>query len=162
MRANITLLQWTYESLWILLSFVITGFFTWSIYPNTDIILFFYICITMILAMNYLRWIAFPRYSPLMYSFWFKMIMLFANIPLIIMMLRYFLSSMEIFDSFNFSYGYSQGYFIKDGVSLEFIMYVRTLMISSFTSFALLLLMFELRATQLIFRWRQVPDSLLK
>ncbi|HUH75194.1 MAG TPA: hypothetical protein VLZ75_12410 [Chitinophagales bacterium] len=162
MRANISLLQWSYEFLWILLSFVVTSIFTWSIYPNVNNTLFFYISVTMILAMNYLRWIAFPRYSPLMFSFWFKMVMLMINIPLMILMLRYFLSSLEIFDSFNFSYGYSESYFIKDGVSLEFIVYVRTLMIASFTSFTLLLLMFELRATQLIFRWRQVPGSLLK
>lgn len=162
MKANITVLQWVYESLWLLISFVITGFFTWEIFPKVDIILFSYICLTMILSMNYLRWIAFPRYSPLMFSFWFKMSMLIINIPLLFTMLNYFLSAMEIFDSFNFSTGYSKGNFIQEGVTLEFILYVRTLMLASFTSFFLLLLMFEMRATQLIFRWRQVPDKLLK
>lgn len=69
---------------------------------------------------------------------------------------------MEIFDSFNFSSGYNKGNFIDEGVPLEFILYVRTLMMAAFTSFFLLLLMFEMRATQLIFRWRQVPNQLLK
>jgi hypothetical protein len=162
MRANITLLQWLYEFLWILVSVVITGFFTWRIFPNIDIKLFGYICLTMFLSMNYLRWIAFPRYSPLMFSFWFKMSMLILNIPLLFTMLNYFLSALEIFDSFNFSSGYSKGYFINEGVPLEFILYVRTLMMASFSSFFLLLVMFEMRATQLIFRWRQVPNQLLK
>ncbi len=162
MSANIKVLQWVYELLWVLISIIITGFFTWSIFPKVDKMLFVYICTTMILSMNYLRWIAFPRYSPLMFSFWFKMSMLIINIPLLFFMLKFFLSSMEIFDSFNFSSGYSKEYFIQEGAPLEFILYVRTLMLASFSSFFLLLLMFELRATQLIFRWRQVPNSLTK
>lgn len=162
MKANITLLQWGNEILWLIASVVITTFMTWSIYPEIDKGFFFYISGTMFLALNYLRWILFPRYSPIMFSFWFKMVMLLINIPLLMVIGKYFLSIMEIFDSFNFSYGYSESHLIRENAPLDFIQQVRTLTIASVASFLVLTVIFEIRAVQLIFKWRQVPSALLK
>lgn len=162
MKANITLLQWGNEILWLIASVVITTFMTWNIYPEIDNGFFWYISGTMFLALNYLRWILFPRYSPIMFSFWFKMVMLLVNIPLLMVIGKYFLSIMEIFDSFNFSYGYSESYLIRENAPLEFIQQVRTLTIASVASFLVLTIIFEIRAVQLIFKWRQVPTALLK
>lgn len=162
MKENITLLQWAYEILWIFSSIVITTFFTWSIYQDIDRGFFLYIAGTMFLALNYLRWILFPKYSPVMHSFWFKLVMLFINIPLLMVLGKYFLSIMEILDSFNFSYGYSESHLIKENAPLDFIMKVRTLTIASVASLLFLIVIFEVRAVQLIFKLRQVPGRLLK
>ncbi len=162
MKANITLLQWVNEILWLIASIVITAFMTWSVYPEIDKGFFGYIAGTMILGLNYLRWILFPKHSPIMLSFWFKMVMLLVNIPLLMIVGKYFLSIMEIFDSFNFSYGFSESNLIREGSSLDFIQYIRNLTIGSVASLLVLIVMFEIRAVQLIFRWRQVPESLLK
>lgn len=162
MKSNIILLQWVNEILWLIASVVITAFLTWNIYQDIDRFFFWYIAATMILGLNYLRWILFPRHSPIMLSFWFKMVMLLVNIPLLMVIGKYFLSIMEIFDSFNFSYGLSSSYLIKADATLDFIQQVRTLTIASVASLLVLIIMFEIRAVQLIFKWRQVPVSLLK
>lgn len=155
-------LRWVYEFLWLLMSVIIVVFFTWKIYPNIHRGFFLYISGTMFFAINFLRWILFPSYSPLMHSFWFKMIMAFLNIPFFILIVRYFLSILEVFDSFNFSYGLNPGNLIHNDVSLDFIMYVRTLTIASVTSCIFTLILFEFRSIQLVFKWRQVPASFLK
>lgn len=75
---------------------------------------------------------------------------------------KYFLSVLEVFDSFNFSYGNQAQNLILQGTPFEIIMYLRTLSIASVSSLLVLIIIFELRALQLIFKWRQVPQSVLK
>lgn len=162
MRSNVTVLQWVYEFLWMLSAAVLTLFFTWELMPHIDRGYFYYITGTMFLAFNYLRWILFPKYSPIMYSFWFKGVMLLLNIPLALVVSKYFLTLMESYDSFNFSYGTGENILIKTDASYELIQKIRTTTIASVVSLVILIIIFELRSIQLIFKWRQVPEFMTK
>ena len=90
MKNNTLFLSWTYEFIWILISLIFVGFFTKDLYALTEKKFFVYVSTTMFLAFNLFRWIAFPRFSPLMFSFWFKAFMLLANIFMFIYILKNF------------------------------------------------------------------------
>lgn len=162
MLGKYTQFQWAYEILWVLASLIISVIACWSIKAYIREDFFWYIFGNMFLGLNYLRWIIFPRHSPVMYSFWFKMIMLLLNIPITLFVVRYFMAAMEVFDSFNFSFGDQAGQLVKFGTPLGVIFYVKQLTVFTISSFLVLILIFEIRALQLIFKWRQVPQSLLK
>lgn len=162
MKSNVVALQWVYEFLWILSAAILTFFFTWHLKPHIDTFYFYFISGVMFLGMNYLRWILFPTHSPIMRSFWFKGVMLFVNIPLIMVITKFFLTLMEAYDSHNFAYGFGDNILIKTQASYELIQKIRTTTIATVVSMIVLIIIFELRAVQLVFKWRQVPTSLTK
>ncbi|MCO5230713.1 MAG: hypothetical protein M9958_06115 [Chitinophagales bacterium] len=162
MKEKRTIIQWSNEVIWIVASIVIAIYFTWNIQSRISTTYLIYLYLVIILAINYLRWIIFPRNSPLMYSFWFKAVLTLLNIPLFIVIIKYFLSVLEVFDSFNFSYGNHAQNLILQDTPFQMIMYIRTLSIAAVSSLLVLIVIFEFRALQLIFKWRQVPQSILK
>lgn len=162
MKGNVTVLQWVYEILWIVSAAILTLFFTWELQAHIDSLYFLYLSGTIFLGFNYLRWVLFPRYSPVMYSFWFKAVMILLNIPLAMLVGKYFLTLMEAYDSFNFSYGMGDHVLIKTEAGYDLIQKIRTTTIAAVVSMVVLILIFELRAIQLIFKWRQVPSFLIK
>ncbi|MCO5247427.1 MAG: hypothetical protein M9887_00535 [Chitinophagales bacterium] len=161
MKNSSIILTWIYELVWFVAAILFVAFFTWNLYSSLEKSFFYYIATTMFLAFNLFRWIAFPRYSPLMYSFVFKAIMLIANIFMFVYILKDFQDVMNVFNSFNFTNGWYDTYLIKENVSLENIMKIKSTTIASVVSYLILCILFEFRAVQLIFRWRQVPDYLL-
>lgn len=162
MKVNVTVLQWMYEILWIVSAVILTLFFIWELQPHIDSLYFLFLSGTIFLGFNYLRWILFPRYSPVMYSFWFKAVMILLNIPLAMLVSKYFLTLLEVYDSFNFTYGVGEHVLIKTDADYDLIQKIRTTTIAAVVSLVILIIIFELRAIQLIFKWRQVPSMLIK
>ena len=150
-------LQWANEILWTLASITLIAFLVWDIYPVIERFLFYYIVVTLLLGLTYLRWIIFPRKSPLMRMFWFKVVIIIINIPIMLFTIRFFMSIMEIFDSINFSVGILEGRLILEGTALDFIQKTRELTIASVSSLVILIILFALRSIQLIFKWREIP-----
>ena len=155
-------LYWIYEALWLLVSFCIFYLIVKDFYSIIDRGYLFYIALTMLLSINYLRWILFPGYSLVMRKFWPKTILAFINIPLFILILKYFFLIIEHYSIFDFTYGFIDSFFIKEGTSLELIQFIKQVTIASASSFFILAVIFELRAVQITFKWRQVPSKYLR
>lgn len=162
MEKEVSQLRWMSEILWFVGTIIVTLTFTWSLYPLIERFYFFYIVMAMFLALNYLRWILFPDQSPLMQSFWFKLVVVFFNIPIFLLTIKFFMSILDMFDSFDFSEGLMEGRLIADGAELDFIQYVRDLTIASVSALVVLIVLFLFRTVHLIFKWRQLPDNFLK
>lgn len=162
MKNNVSKLQWTTEILWTIAIIILVSFLVWDIYPVIERFLFYYIVGTMLLSFTYLRWILFPRSSPFMRMFWFKVIIMIINVPIALFTIRYFMNIMEIFDSFDFSQGIIDGQLILEGTALEFIQKTRELTIASASSLVILTILFVFRSIQLIFKWREIPFSTSK
>lgn len=152
--------RWVYEMIWFLAAFIITFAFTFKTYGSVRPDFFWFLSAVSFTAFTYVRWIIFPEHSPLMFSFWVKLVLFFANIPIFMLVLRYFTAALEVFDSYNFSYENREGQLIAFGISGELFSYIRNLTIFSGSVMLISIVLYQLRTIQLIFKWRQVPQSL--
>lgn len=152
--------KWMYEALWLLAAALITFAATHAIYGYIRTDFFVYLCVTSFLGFTYLRWILFPEHSPLMYSFWVKLVLVFVNIPFFMIVLRYFTAANEVFDSFNFSIENRPGQIMSAETPFPIFKQLKTVTTLASTTMLMAILMFELRAIHLIFKWRQVPQSM--
>lgn len=146
--------------IWFLAAFIITFALTFRMYESVRSDFFWFLSAVSFAGFTYIRWIIFPEHSPLMFSFWVKMVMFFVNIPLFMLVLRYFTAALEVFDSFNFSYENRTGQLIVFGTPPELIAYIRNLTIFSGSVMLISIVLYQLRTIHLIFKWRQVPQSL--
>jgi hypothetical protein len=151
--------RWVYEMTWFLAAFIITFVATFKIFGSVRPDFFWFLSSISFGAFTYIRWIIFPEHSPLMFSFWVKVVMFFVNIPLFMLVLRYFTAALEVFDSFNFSYENRAGQLIAYGTPVELIAYIRDLTIFSGSVMLISIVLYQLRTIHLIFKWRQVPKS---
>ncbi len=162
MNNRVLKLQWIAEALWVIASVILIAFVTWDMYTRVEQFFFYYIIITMFLGVNYLRWIIFPQHSPLMHSFWFKVVIILLNVPIFLLTIKYFMVILEIFDSFDFTQGVVEDNLIEKGASLELIQYIRKLTIASVSTLLISIVIFVFRSLHLIFKWRQLPKYFLK
>jgi hypothetical protein len=144
---------------WFLAAFIITFVATFKIFGSVRPDFFWFLSGISFGCFTYIRWIIFPEHSPLMFSFWVKVVMFFVNIPLFMLVLRYFTAALEVFDSFNFSYENRAGQLIAYGTPVELIAYIRDLTIFSGSVMLISIVLYQLRTIHLIFKWRQVPKS---
>jgi hypothetical protein len=152
--------QWLYEVLWLLAAGILTFGVTESLSGYVQSYFFWYLAGCTFMGFTYLRWIIFPLHSPIMFSFWFKMVMIFLNIPIFLFVTRYFTAAMGVFDSFNFSYEDREGQYLKNEIPFQTFDYLKTLTIFVASTMLIAIVLFELRAIQLIFKWRQVPQNM--
>lgn len=152
--------RWLYEGLWFLAGLIISFALTYKLYGQIRSDFFWFITVVSFGGFTYLRWIIFPEHSPLMFSFWVKLVFLFLNIPLFFFVMRYFAAATEVFDSYNFSFEDRSGQLVSHGIPADLFDYLKTLTIFSATVMLISIVMYQLRAIQLIFKWRQVPQSL--
>jgi hypothetical protein len=160
MSEKYQLYRWVYEIIWFLAAFILTFTLTFRIYGSIRPDFFWFLNAVSFSAFTYIRWIIFPVHSPLMFSFWVKVVLFFANIPIFMLVLRYFTASLEVFDSYNFSYENRAGQLIAFGTPLELVHYIKNLTIFSGSVMLISIVLYQLRTIQLIFKWRQVPQSL--
>jgi hypothetical protein len=160
MENRIQQYKWLYEGLWIIAALVITLAAVMDIRDYVQVYFFWYIAGCCFFAFTYLRWIIFPLHSPIMFSFWFKTAMIFFNIPIFLFVTRYFTAAMGVFDSFNFSYEDRDGQYLTKEIPFEAFDYIKTLTIFSASTMLISIVLFELRSIQLIFKWRQVPQTM--
>lgn len=152
--------RWLYEGLWFLAGLIISFALTYRLHGQIRTDFFWFITAVSFGGFTYLRWIIFPRHSPLMFSFWVKLVFLFLNIPLFFLVMRYFAAATEVFDSYNFSFENRSGQLVSYNIPADLFDYLKTLTIFSATAMLISIVMYQLRAIQLIFKWRQVPKSL--
>lgn len=152
--------QGLYETLWVLAAFLVTAAACYPLYSMIRTDFFWFVSACSFAGFTYLRWVIFPLHSPLMFSFWFKVVLFFINVPIFLFVLRYFTEALATFDAFDFTYEEKAGQLVNFGLSPEDFNYLKNITILAGTNFLISIALFNLRTIQLIFKWRQVPQSL--
>lgn len=161
MNYSKTSIQIIFEIIGLLLSFAV-AFLILSPYKpllSRDFFYFFFICI--FLTTTYFRWAWLIKHG-VMGFFWTKIIIFLLQVPLFFFLIKGFQHYQQAFESFNYTIEINGIPHIQQNIHYKTLEKLGAICYTSGTMAIIGLILVELRIIYSIFKYREVPKSLLK